>query len=71
MIRTILALALATVLVLGVASPLAAQINDETVTEGNVQELPMNRPIGEYALAGCFLLAALGIGFWTSRRTNA
>lgn len=64
----ILALVLAIVVCL--APPLLAQVNDESVQEGNIEKLPTDRPVIEYALAGCFLLAAMAVGFKTSKRAN-
>ena len=63
-------LTIVTMTLLGWATPLLAQVNGEGMKEGNIELLPMERPIAEYALLGIFLLVALGIGFYTSRRTN-
>ena len=54
---------------LSVAAPLVAQINDGTVKPENINLLPMERPIAEYVLLVVFLLAAMGLGFFTSKRT--
>lgn len=59
-----------TILILNGAAPLMAQINEAGVTEDNIEMLPMERPLAEYALLGLFLVAALGLGFFSSRRTN-
>lgn len=53
-----------------VAAPLLAQINDGTVKPENINQLPMERPIAEYAMLVIFLLAAMGLGFFTSKRTS-
>ena len=63
-------LTIVTMTLLGWATPLLAQVNGEGMKEGNIEELPMERPIAEYAFLGIFLIVALGIGFYTSRRTN-
>lgn len=49
----------------------AAQINDPTVKDGNIDLLPTKKPIVEYALAGGFLLAALAIGFKPTKRAGS
>lgn len=56
--------------VLLIAAPVLAQVNDDTVTEGNVERLPESTPVLEYILTGVFLLAALAIGFMPSKRVN-
>ena len=63
-------LTIVTLTLLGWATPVLAQVNGEGMKEGNIEELPMERPIAEYVLLGIFLLVALGIGFYSSRRTN-
>ncbi len=68
MARRILAFALV-ILLCGAAS-VWGQINEDGLAGGNIEELPMKRPIMEYTLAGCFLLAAMAIGFKTSKRGN-
>ncbi len=55
---------------LGVAVPLIAQVNEASVKDGNIDALPTKRAFVEYALAGFFLLAALALGFYTSKRGN-
>ncbi len=56
---------------LSLGTPLLAQINDGTIKPEAINELPMERPIVEYVLLVLFLLAAMGLGFFTSRRTSA
>ena len=56
--------------VLSAAAPLVAQINDGTVKPENINLLPMERPVAEYVLLVVFLLAAMGLGFFTSKRTT-
>jgi hypothetical protein len=52
-----------------VAAPVRAQINDSSVTPGNIDTIqPSQRPIFEYILAGGSLVAALAIGFKPSKR---
>jgi hypothetical protein len=68
MMRRILALGL--VMVLCATAPLSAQINDERVAPDNIVKLPMERPIVEYVLAAFFLVGAIGIGVFTSKRTH-
>lgn len=63
-------LAVVVTIVLGVGVPLFAQVNDATVKDGNIEPLPSKRAFVEYALAGFFLLAALALGFYTSKRGN-
>jgi hypothetical protein len=46
----------------------SAQINDDTVKLDNLEQMPLSRPIAEYALAGGSLVAALAIGFFPSKR---
>ncbi len=60
---------LAAILVAGATSALA-QVIEEGVKAQNIDELPMKRPVIEYVLAGVFLLAALGLGFMTSKRSH-
>jgi hypothetical protein len=55
---------------LSVAAPLVAQINDGAIKPENINLLPMERPIAEYVLLVVFLLAAMGLGFFTSKRTS-
>ncbi len=59
------------ILPLMMAGPLSAQINDGIVPSGNIELLPTERPIVAYAMAGGFIIAALGIGFMASKRTNS
>lgn len=59
-----------TVAFLLVTSPVWAQVNIDDIRPDNVQPLEFERPIVEYICAVVFLLAALGIGFKPSRRTN-
>ena len=61
---------LVSAVVLTFATPLLAQINEEGMKGENIELLPMERPIVEYVLLVIFLLAALGLGFYTSKRTN-
>lgn len=68
MIRKLLATI--SIIVLGWAGPLIAQVSGEGMKGGNIEQLPMERPVAEYALLVLFLLAALWMGFYTSRRTN-
>ena len=68
MMRRILTMIL--VIAFCLSSPVSGQINDESVQEGNVEQLPMKRPFVEYAIASGFLVAAIAIGFKTSKRTN-
>jgi hypothetical protein len=56
--------------VLSFATPLLAQVNEEGMRESNIEQLPMERPVVEYVMLVVFLLAALGVGFYTSKRTN-
>lgn len=53
------------------ATGAAAQINDPSVKDGNIDLLPAKKPIVEYALAGGFLLAALAIGFKPTKRAGS
>lgn len=68
MARRILAVVLI-ILLCGTAS-VSGQLNEGGLAPDNIQELPMKRPFLEYALAGCSLLAAMAIGFKTSKRTH-
>lgn len=67
-----LVLALAVLVTLFVSTPAMAQVNDETVAEKteNVTPLPEAKPIAEYALAAGFLVVALGVGFFPSKRSH-
>jgi len=65
----LIGVALAAILSVG-AAPALAQIVEEGVKPQNIDELPMKRPVLEYVLAGVFLLAALGLGFMTSKRSH-
>jgi hypothetical protein len=58
------------IFVMSFATPLFAQINEEGVRDTNIEQLPMERPVIEYVMLVIFLLAALGVGFYTSKRTN-
>ncbi len=51
-------------------APLDAQINDSSVTEGNIEPLPEKNPVLEWVLAGVFLVAALGVGFNANKRSH-
>ncbi|MFH1416965.1 MAG: hypothetical protein ABII12_01575 [Planctomycetota bacterium] len=51
-------------------APLNAQINDDSVSEGNIERLPDKNPVLEWVLSGVFLLAALGVGFNASKRSH-
>lgn len=68
MARRILAVVLI-ILLCGTAS-VFGQVNEGGLAADNIEELPMKRPVLEYALAGCSLLAAMAIGFLTSKRTH-
>ncbi len=68
MARRILAVVLL-ILLCGTAS-VSGQVNEGGLAADNIEELPMKRPVLEYALAGCSLLAAMAIGFLTSKRTH-
>jgi hypothetical protein len=57
-------------LVLGLGYVAQAQVNDQTVSEGNIEQLESSQPIIEYVLAGVFLLASLAIGFKPSKRAT-
>jgi preprotein translocase subunit SecG len=56
--------------VLLVLAPLQAQVNDDSVSDTNVEPLPSSQPVLEYVLTGVFLLAALAIGFLPSKRST-
>lgn len=56
--------------VLALATPLFAQISEEGMKTENIEMMQMERPVIEYVLLVIFLLAALGVGFYTSKRTN-
>lgn len=55
-------------ILLWLAGPALGQINEAGVKTDNIEMLPAKEPLVEYALAGCFLLGALAIGFKTSKR---
>ena len=54
--------------ILLVGMPLLAQVNDNSVSDTNLEPLPSSQPVLEYVLTGVFLLAALAIGFMPSKR---
>lgn len=68
--RMTLAVVLAAAVLVASATPALAQIVEEGVKSENIDELAMKRPVIEYVLAGAFLLAALGLGFMTSKRSH-
>ncbi len=68
--RMTLAVVLAAMVLAARATPALAQIVEEGVKSENIDELAMKRPVTEYVLAGVFLLAALGLGFMTSKRSH-
>jgi hypothetical protein len=56
--------------ILLVGMPLYAQVNDDSVSDTNLEPLPSSQPVLEYVLTGVFLLAALAIGFMPSKRST-
>lgn len=65
-----LLLALAVGLLAAAPTPVAAQTNDPSVQEGNIELADQSQPILEYALGAGFLLAAMAIGFKPSKRSE-
>jgi hypothetical protein len=57
-------------MILLVMAPLQAQVNDDSVSDTNVEPLPSSQPVLEYVLTAVFLLAALAIGFLPSKRST-
>lgn len=53
-----------------VAPMASGQVNDDGIPPNNVERLPESSPVLEYVLTGLFLLAALGIGFMPSKRSQ-
>lgn len=60
----------AVVILCVVAASAWGQVNSDGISTTNIEPLPESSPILEYVLTGFFLLAALGIGFMPSKRSQ-
>jgi len=68
--QTLLLAAIATLIGLLAANPVAAQIVEEGVRQDNVDRLDSARPILEYIIAGVCIFGSLAIGFKSSNRAQ-
>ncbi len=68
MTRRILILAMA--FLLCGSTLVIAQINDATVSDDNIPPLPTERPWLQWALVGIFIVGAIGLGVFSSKRTH-